>query len=76
MVQLQMVDKTAVLILAPTRPWVRREGGRERASQGKGKRNVAGRGWIESYTEEWRDTRGKYCCRVALTTSLQTVVKT
>jgi len=37
---------------------------RERASQGKGKRNVAGRGWVERYTEEWGKTRGNtvVCC--------------
>lgn len=44
MVQLWLMDKTAVLILGLPRLWASREGGLEKASQGKGKRNVAGRG--------------------------------
>lgn len=61
MVQLWLVDETAVLILALPRLWVSTEGGLERASQGKVKRSVAGRGWVERHTEEWGETRGKYC---------------
>lgn len=59
-VQLLLVNRTDVLLALP-RPWVSREGGLERASQGKGKRNVARRGWVEICIKKWGETRGKYC---------------
>lgn len=60
MLQMWLVDKTAVLILALPRLWLSREEGLERPSRGKGKRNVAGRGWVERNSpKEWGEARGK-----------------
>lgn len=76
MVQLWPVDKTVVLILGLPRPWVIKERGLERTSQGKRKTNSAGRGWLKRFTQEWGETRRKYCYHDALTTWLRMVVKT
>lgn len=73
MVQLWLVDKTAVMILALPRLWVSREGGFERTSQGKCCRERLGK------NKDRRMARDKakipLAC-VALTTWLQMVLKT